>query len=277
MPTGGNPTDYRQTEFLIPGVASIEVFHGFTGALFTPALQGPIDSVDYDEDRIQLNPPFSGAVVSASAGLRQHGIIYRGPSSNSSSTSWESLSLAGLTETDFDDGSGGHPDFSSTGGPMQFGFIRSSSSSGNSNTTFTITSGIDNWFNTLFYTPTLQTLFISDETFEMTDWSSTITDVTGGATHQAQDSASGGNPDDYRFMELFLPGVASIEVFHALQATSFSPTLQGSIVGVDFAEDLISLSRPFTGAAFASAPALAQDGVVYVGPSTSFSNTSWCG
>ena len=274
LSTGGNPDDYRNMEHFIPGVASIEVFHQFNAALFLPAAQGPIEFVNYSEDRIEFDPPFSGAAVGALPALTQDGIVYQGPISNFTNTSWQNLLLTNLTAADFDDGAGGHPDFSATGGPIQFGYIRRNSSQ-NPSSTNTITSGIDNWSVTLFYTPAPVTLSISDETFATPDWSTVVVESTGGATQQASFIASGGNPGTYREMEHLVPGVASIEVFHAFEPTTFTPSIQGEIFEVDYAEDRIEFDPPFSGAAVGAAPALLQDGVVYAGPNATFTDTSW--
>jgi hypothetical protein len=62
-------------------------------------------------------------------------------------TSWLSVVLTGLTADDFIPGTGTHPDFSSSGGVIGFGFARSNTNPGG--TSIETQHGVDNWSFTL--------------------------------------------------------------------------------------------------------------------------------
>src|SRR5678815_2182300 len=80
--------------------------------------------------------------------LIQGGVYYFGADITFPSTAWQSVQLTGLTAGDFSSVSATHPDFSTSGGPMQFGFARSNSNNPG-NPTIQTHHGIDNWMFTL--------------------------------------------------------------------------------------------------------------------------------
>lgn len=147
---GGNSDEFRfMIHDLDPGPAQISVSHLFLGASYNPSVQGAIESLDYSEDQIEFDPPFSGAAIGALPALFQDGQIFVGPDITFSNLMWQTTALNGLTASDFNAG-GENPDFSLSGGEITFGFVRS-----NSNTTSSgrITQhGIDNWRFTLHTT-----------------------------------------------------------------------------------------------------------------------------
>jgi hypothetical protein len=148
---GGNPGTSRYMAHNLPSPSSIVVYHFYTAATYNPSVSGAIDSIDYREDQIEFSPPFFGAAIGARPALRQGGIPYYGPDLTYTSTSWTTRSLPGLTAASFSDGSTS-PDFSASGGPIEFGYVR-----GNTNSpggSFYVTQhGIDNWSYTLHTTP----------------------------------------------------------------------------------------------------------------------------
>ncbi len=152
--TGGNPDAYRRMTHnlpaAVPGITDISVAHQFLGASYDPSIQGQIDSIDYAEDQIEFLPPFSGAAIGAAPALFQDGIRYAGPNINFTNTTWQSVSLTGLTASDW--GVVNHPDFSATGSIIHFGFLRANTNTGPS-VSFSTTHGIDNWSFTVHNVP----------------------------------------------------------------------------------------------------------------------------
>lgn len=145
--TGGNSDAFRSMTHGFSGSGTLSVFHQYNDSAYTPATAGAILSLDYSEDQIQFNPPFSGAQIGATPALLQDGIVYVGPGINFSSTSWAAASLAGLTAADFTAfGGSANPDFSETGSAIHFGFQRFNSTGGVVSET---QHGIDNWSVTL--------------------------------------------------------------------------------------------------------------------------------
>jgi len=150
---GGVPGDHREivlyssTGFLQPTGRSMLV-ELKTSAVVSPATLGGITNVDYVEDH--FCSCFGGGVLWGPA-LEQGGVYYIVPGNatpNSLLLTWETVSLAGLTELDFEealvtapgwtDGSS-HPDFSAAGGPITFGYVRAKAF------VATTSSVLDNW------------------------------------------------------------------------------------------------------------------------------------
>lgn len=144
--SGGNPGAYRYMTHGLPSPSFISIVHVFN-AIYDPAVSGPIDSIDYREDRIQLNPPHPNAAIGALGFVFQNGRYYYTSNIQFTNTSWQTVDLRGLTAGDFTSGSE-HPDFTANGSPLQFGYMR-----GNTNTpggfSISTTHGIDNWSVTL--------------------------------------------------------------------------------------------------------------------------------
>ena len=114
--TGGNSDAFRSMTHDFTGSGTISVFHQYNDSAYAPGVSGAILSLDYSEDQIQFNPPFSGAQIGATPALLQDGIVYVGPSMNFGSTSWSAASLTGLTAADFTAfGGSANPDFAETG------------------------------------------------------------------------------------------------------------------------------------------------------------------
>lgn len=144
---GGNPNEYRQVMHTY-GFGAIIVGHLRNGATVDPASCGGIQSVDFSFDAINIDPPFNFGVAFSPL-IYQGGQYYEYfPRPGVFANAWTNFSFAGLVATDFtlvgSEGAGSNPDFSASGGIMQFGY-----ESGNSNptpgTVATRTGGIDNW------------------------------------------------------------------------------------------------------------------------------------
>jgi hypothetical protein len=139
--TGGDPGGFRRMEHRIDGVGNIQVFHRYTGATYTPSTSGPIASLAYSEHRILFDPPFAGAGVASGFALEQGGQVYTLNFGGYTNVAWERFERARIAASDFSPAPG--PDFSASGPPIRFGFVRS-----NSNTSAAlqrIHHGIDNW------------------------------------------------------------------------------------------------------------------------------------
>jgi hypothetical protein len=75
--------------------------------------------------------------------VQQNNVIYRTTERAVFLPTWQSDSRAGLVATDFDNGSGGNPDFSTDGLPIRFGYFRRTT------TGQTLGHGIDNFVVTV--------------------------------------------------------------------------------------------------------------------------------
>jgi hypothetical protein len=141
---GGNPGGYRSMTHSFKAAGDIFVDHLFTGGTYNPSQQGAITTLDYSEDRIILGAPFAGAGVASWFILVQNNQTFERASSPNvfANTGWQSATLTGLRASDFAPGPG--PNFSSTGGPIQFGYRRANTND-SPTAQYVLTHGIDNW------------------------------------------------------------------------------------------------------------------------------------
>jgi hypothetical protein len=146
--TDGNPDAYRRITHTLPANSSIWIAYIYLQGVYDPKIGGAIDHIDYSEDQIEFSPPFSGAAIGWAMFIVQDGRIFSATSSSDAFTnlSWKRAKLSGLTAADFSnanipDGGSIHPDFSTSGAPIAFGFVRSNTTS----FSITTTHGIDNW------------------------------------------------------------------------------------------------------------------------------------
>ncbi len=138
--SGGNPEEFMLTSTNWQGTAQVSRYEQRTGAVYTPQTQGAIDSISYSEDNVRLpNAQATGPAI------LQNGIIYWADPVVFQNTDWQTDTWTGLTETDFvvPSDPSSHPDFSSAGSSVEFGFFRANSGSGYSGGW--ISAGIDNW------------------------------------------------------------------------------------------------------------------------------------
>ena len=132
------------------------------GAIYDPSTQGAIDGIDFSWD-VFVEHVAGGGIV-----LRQGGVFYYSLKQQLSSPFpmfWETVVGTGVGATGFlaceglygpiCTGTGtGNPDFSNSGGPIEFGFFQAVSILGGSSTTsVTFTSRIDNWSVTVNSVP----------------------------------------------------------------------------------------------------------------------------
>jgi hypothetical protein len=133
--TGGNPAAFRSMQHILPpppsGQAGIDVIHVYEAQSYDPSTQGAIDHLDYSEDTVLLDLPHRLTYLASYPVIVQDGRVYQSSYSVQvvDTRSWTNGSLSGLKATDFFalDYSVGTPDFSTSGGPMKFGFWRGSS------------------------------------------------------------------------------------------------------------------------------------------------------
>jgi 6-phosphogluconolactonase (cycloisomerase 2 family) len=158
--SGGNPGAYRQTTNNVGPAPSANClgnvvgFHAKTGAVYNPAQQGSITSIDYAEDAILISGGGDGQ--GAGPALIQGGQVYLGPEHVTPSFSWTHFTNPGLLAGDFSAvdttafcssfvNSSKHPDFSASGSPIQFGFWRANSTGTGATSGYTTVGGVDNW------------------------------------------------------------------------------------------------------------------------------------
>jgi hypothetical protein len=146
---GGNPGQYRYITNTVygPGGSSVLGFHEKTTAVYSPQTQGAIDSISYSEDSIM----FSGFGEGQGTGpaLMQNGKLFYYLVPHylySNQPSWTPQVLTSLQADNFLRSpwtvSAEHPDFSSLGAPIVFGFYRFNNTTSGQ---YTIIAGIDNW------------------------------------------------------------------------------------------------------------------------------------
>jgi hypothetical protein len=140
------------------GGNTIFVTHIYSDASYDPSVQGAISAIDYTESGKILSFPFPEAFSTTQPVVVQGGQIYRSTKfirfvAINSTHDWETKSLTGLAAADFVRVGGSendHPDFSSNGGPIQFGFTRNNSRTSTlppvpANLDMVIDQGVDNW------------------------------------------------------------------------------------------------------------------------------------
>jgi hypothetical protein len=151
---GGNPNAYRETvQVVLAGFQTISVAHVYLGASYDPATAGSIASIDFSLD-VRFVSGSSGTsrvdyqLLIVQGGSRYNAVAATAQSlgpGNGQSGAWQSFSFTGLTAQSFAllSGSGpATPDFSSTGAPIQFGFL---TLNGTNTVDIETTSGIDNF------------------------------------------------------------------------------------------------------------------------------------
>lgn len=152
---GGNPGAFRRMTHTIPVSGSVVIFHKYLGGTYDPSVDGAIDHLDYQEDRIQIS---SAAAVVGRPALIQDGVVYEGPLDIFfQGEGWHGQANPELTAEDFvehgflgNPEDGPHPNFSSLGEAISFGYIRGTSVQFNG--LFT-EHGIDNWSFTIVPVP----------------------------------------------------------------------------------------------------------------------------
>ena len=116
---------------------------------------------------------------------------------------------------------------------------------------------------------------LSDGNYAVVDWTTTVILASPGASQSTVRSTIGGNPDAYRKTVLTLPAGGSMTTVHLYQGGAYDPAVDGAIFALDYDEDQIQEIPPFPGAFIVATPLLEQDGLLYIGPDITFTNTAW--
>jgi hypothetical protein len=147
--SGGNPGAFRSMTHTWGNNTAARIYHFNVNAIYDPAVEGAIASIDYSADVRGLPGSTIGGVFGDGFAIQQDGRIFRtGTTGIGNNSPWQTVSLLNLTSGNFIALDGGsEPDFSITGSSIQFGYIR-----GNfipTRTVRTVAHGIDNWSVTL--------------------------------------------------------------------------------------------------------------------------------
>jgi len=161
--SGGDPGQFQRIAQTVGPVGEILSVHLKVGAMYDPSTQGAITSIDYTESARTWSTEFNTYGGSSGPALRQNGKIYitgwtptRDDYWNPAPSPWRTIDISGRGESQYYRIAAGspltpdysdHPDFSASGGPIEFGFIRVNSHTGGSSVVRT--TDIDNWSLTL--------------------------------------------------------------------------------------------------------------------------------
>ncbi len=152
--TGGNTGNYRYQgdDFRVGDL--IATSHINNTAVYDPHVQGAIESIDFAIDLIQFPPTLPGQNPGGTAftlALMQNGNVYFATPFSNSQTTWQHRTFEGITADQFDtaiipeERLGNHPDFSSNGAPITFGYGHFIAGGGSSGFRILNEWGIDNW------------------------------------------------------------------------------------------------------------------------------------
>ena len=152
--TDGYPPPSRRVREVVNASPSPTEFsaiwgiHLFGGKVYDPQVQGPFASVDYFEDA-RLVQGFGDGQATGVA-VRQNGNVYVGQAGTTPAFAWTPKERIGIAASSFVrimnggfDGSA-HPDFSASGAPIEFGFMRANSTSPGA-IGYEMIALIDNW------------------------------------------------------------------------------------------------------------------------------------
>lgn len=140
--TKGNPGGYMEMQHVLPGNSSISVHH-ILQQPYDPGIMGnAITRIEYSEDEIEMNAPFTGAAIGTTFLVKQGNTvllrIINPPSGAFKDTTW-------VTSPNVDPHSGGSTRHQSVWRrtDLNFGFQRGNTN--NSGPQITTTHGIDNF------------------------------------------------------------------------------------------------------------------------------------
>jgi len=156
---GGNPGNQLTTHTHINGNCGAIFGFGFrTDVIWNPSSQGPITKLNYSEDA-RLVDGFGGGQAIGPA-IRQGGNYYRLPgNATGTNFNWFTLTLSNLSASQFirvvpfascgnESDPSSHPDFSASGSPIEFGFVRANSQIDGQGA-YDITAALDNFHVTV--------------------------------------------------------------------------------------------------------------------------------
>jgi YVTN family beta-propeller protein len=137
---GGNPGAWRRTTHFGQGETTHRLIR--PGTTYNPITQGAIDRIDVSWDRRLL----AETIASERFLVVQNNVVYRTTERSFFSPTWQNDTRAGLHADAFDNGSGGHPDFSEKALPISFGYVRRTFNQ-------TVPHGMDNFTVTVHRSP----------------------------------------------------------------------------------------------------------------------------
>jgi hypothetical protein len=275
IPTGGGPGPYRETSHTF-NAGTIVVAHANPLYVYDPS-SVPICSIDLSWYLVHFTGSSVGGAVSYRLGLLQAGSWYSGPSIDVYDALWAGYAQTDLRASQFTllTGTGpATPDFSCTGGLIQFGFLTANSSG--SAGFVTKTSGCDEWNVTLH----LEQHTFVDGTFNPSDWSITLAYNAPNVLYSITNAtpATGGNPGAHR--ETNQTGGwggtgGEVVVSHLNVLAVHDPSIE-PIYAVDWSWDIATLNGPGAGNQAAYHLALYQAGTHYRSENADFNpSASW--
>jgi hypothetical protein len=148
----GNPAASRRMVHTLPLTgnvnvpSTINVRHRYIGpgSVYDPAIAGAIDRIDITMDRIVFSSTPPGGAVGHAFIVYQNGILYFHDLGAFSGANWHTVQFNGLGAQDFATTAGATPDFSASGSPLTFGYLRSNANTGQG-AEVVMVHGIDNW------------------------------------------------------------------------------------------------------------------------------------
>jgi hypothetical protein len=119
-------------------------------------------------------------------------------------------------------------------------------------------------------------LTIADTEFFLQSWVAKPLYTTNGAQTNTR-FAFWPNQGNVRGMQHLMPAAQTQDtyafIFHEFQGGAYDPTV-GEILSIDYAEEHLQFNPPFKGAEVFWAPAIKQNGVVYLGPTNRFTHST---
>ena len=145
--SGGNPGAYREIVHTIQ--YGDRIFSGGlnSNAVYDPSVSGAINEIDFSSDFIRQSA--AGGASGWTILIKQNGNLYFVERLAITNSSWKSFTSSSLTEEDFTEALPGiipnnnHPDFSSSGSPITFGYVFTNGLTGPG--TLALTHKVDNW------------------------------------------------------------------------------------------------------------------------------------
>jgi len=220
QPSGGNPGEFKVTSTNWQGTAQVSRYEQRAGAVYNPQTQGAISSISYSEDNIAY--PSYHATGPA---IRQNGVIYRPDAVIFEDNVWTTYTWTQLTETDFHEYTdpNAHPDFSSSGSPVEFGFWRANSGSGYSGGW--ISGGIDNWCVSVHSALDVESNLVVNAGFEnqvsIPDPLPNSEGYWAGNPATIVSSEQGITPAEGQNMMRFLPGSSNCDIWQLIDLAEY--------------------------------------------------------
>jgi hypothetical protein len=116
----------------------------------------------------------------------------------------------------------------------------------------------------------------TDDTFTNVEWSTTVFNTNGcQGTAAALEVAVGGNPGQFmrHHLTLFAGGSGNVWAFSHLMTAVYDPAVSGAIDHIDYSHDIMMISPNDLQNAYA--PAIRQNGIVYLGGYLRTAGTFW--